>query len=371
MKKIINTEHLVSDKPQTIFFGEYSGFQRYDNPKYNFAVNMEERQRNAFWNPNEISMVNDAQKFPELPPEIQEVMINIWLFQTLMDSGQNKGIEEVLAGLATNPEFEALFKTWGYFELIHSLSYSHLLRGIFADSSKIFNKISEYPEIQKRINKEIDLYTRAKYIDELQTLEEKKKLVLELLVSAYALEGVKFYVSFLVTYIINNTYNNAIAGATRIIKLINFDEDMHTGMSAGSLDILKKEKSEGFSELMQSEWYAEMVNETFKGVYEDEMEWAKYLLSIAQIPTLTESVTDKFLKYYIDNRVQKIGLPKIYNQEKTDVVQWFMSYKDMNKDNSALQESDLAVYNIGIMKNDIPEGELSIDDILNLSHEVK
>lgn len=360
--KILDTTNLVPERSEEkIFFGQYSGFQRYDNPKYKFAVQMEERQRNAFWNPNEISMVNDSQKFFELPEEMQEVMINIWLFQTLMDSGQNSGLESVLADLCTNPEFEALFKSWGYFELIHSLSYSHLLRGIFTDSSKIFDRIAQLPEIQKRINKEIDLYSRVKNIHELETMEEKKKLVLELLVSIFALEGIKFYISFLVTYIINNSYNNKIQGASRIIKLINFDEDIHTSMSMGLLNILKKEKSEGFVEIMESQWYSDMVKKTLINVYEDERAWAQYLRGIGNIPGLTETVIDQFLKYYVDMRSVQIGEPKIFNQEKTDVVQWFENYKDMNKDNAALQESDLAVYSIGIMKNDVKDGKLDFD----------
>jgi ribonucleoside-diphosphate reductase beta chain len=76
MKKILDSNNLVPEKAlEKIFFGEYSGFQRYDNPTYQFAVQMEERQRNSFWNPNEISMVNDSQKFFDLPEHIQEIMI--------------------------------------------------------------------------------------------------------------------------------------------------------------------------------------------------------------------------------------------------------------------------------------------------------
>lgn len=358
MTTMIDTRNLVTPKEdEKIFFGEYSGFQRYDNPKYNFAVDMEEKQRNAFWNPKEISMVNDAQKFFDLPEKIQEVMIRIWLFQTLMDSGQNKGLEEVIAELCTNPEFEALFKTWGYFELIHSISYSHILRGIFADAKKIFDKIKDYPEIQARIDKEIGLYDRVAKINELDSMEEKRKLVLELLVNIFALEGIKFYISFLVTYIINNSYNNAIPGATRIIKLINFDEDLHTAMGVGTLKILKSEPSEGFKEIMESDWYTNMVKETFNQVYIDELDWADYLLSIADVPSLTRPVVESFLKYFTDLRLTQLGETKMFNQEKTDVVQWFEIYKDLNKDNAALQESDLAVYSIGIMNNDVPEGK--------------
>lgn len=362
MNRIIDTNNLVMSKSkEKIFFGKYSGFQRYDNPTYKFAVQQEERQRNAFWNPNEISMQNDAQKFTELPEHIQEIMIRIWLFQTLMDSGQNKGLEEVIAELCTNPEFEAMFKTWGYFELIHSLSYSHILRGIFSDATFIFDRIKDFPEIQHRIDKEIELYSRVKNINSLKSLEEKKKLVLELLVSVFALEGVKFYMSFLITYIINNSYGNKIQGATRIIKLINFDEDIHTSMCNGVLNILKREPVEGFKKVMNSEWYRNLVQTTFKETYNDEVKFLRYLLKLGNIPTITLKVGEQFLKYYTDLRVQQLGEEKIYNQERTDVVQWFENYKDLNIDNSAGQESDLAVYSVGIMKNDLPDNKVKMN----------
>lgn len=362
--KIVCTDTLVPPKEQEkIFFGKYSGFQRYDNPTYTFAVVQEEKQRNAFWNPNEISMATDAIKFFEMPEFIQEVMIRVWLFQTLMDSAQNSGLEEILAELCTNPEFEAMFKTWGYFELIHSLSYSHLLRGIFSDASKIFDRIDDYPEIKNRINKEIELYTRVKNIHTIESDDEKKKLVLELLVSVFALEGIKFYVSFLVTYVINNAYGSKIQGATRIIKLINFDEDLHTAMGSGLIGILRKTKAEGFSELIKSQWFSDMVDQVFDKVYEDEMDFARYLMSFGNIPGLTEKVFEGFLKYYVDYRRSQIGQPKKYNQEKTETVNFFETYKDLNKDNAALQESDLAVYSIGILKDDLGEEPITINDI--------
>lgn len=365
-ERIIDTKQLVTNKSkELIFFGEYSGFQRYDNPTYTFAVQLEERQRNAFWNPSEITLTTDAQKYWELPEHIQEVLIRVWLFQTLMDSGQNKGLEEVLAGLTTNSEIEAMFKTWGYFELIHSLSYSHLIRGIFADSSAVFDRIDDFPEILKRIDGEIDLYSRVKLLENSDTpIEDQKKLILELLVNVVALEGIKFYVAFLVTYIVNNAYNSKVPGAARIMKLINFDEDLHTSMGSNLLSTLKREKSEGFSEIMASEWYPEMIQRVFKKTYEDEMEFARYLLSIGDIPTLTEPVLDAFVKYYIDLRLTQLQQPKIYNQEKSDVVSWFESYKNLNLDNSALQESDSAVYSVGILRDDLDSGVMNLDEMM-------
>ena len=360
-KKIINVNNLVPDiKDNKIFLGEYSGFQRYDSPRYQFAVDIEEKMRNAFWNPNEISMQTDSHSFFELPEFIQEVMKRIWIFQTIMDSAQNSGMEEVLASITTNPECEAMFKTHGYFELIHSLSYSHILRGIFADSKSIFDQVAEYDEIKHRIDKEIDGYHKLSTLDEIATEEEKRKTILETLVRIYILEGIKFYVSFLVTYIINNNYGNKIQGATRIIKLINFDEDLHTGVIRGVLKVLQTEEREGFNKLMDSPWYSEMVVNIFNEVLEEEMEWSNYLLSFGDIPTLTPAVVESFLKYYIDVRVVGLGLPKIHNERKSDIVTWFNVYKDIDKDNTAQQEAEATNYSIGILVNDIPAGKLEL-----------
>lgn len=372
--RIIDTGNLVTDKAkELIFFGEYSGFQRYDNPTYDFAVRLEERQRNAFWNPSEISLTTDAQKFYELPEDIQEVLTVVWLFQTLMDSGQNKGLEEVLAGLCTNSEVEAMFKTWGYFELIHSLSYSHLIRGIFSNSSEVFDRINQYPEILKTIDTEIDLYSRVGMLEaethnETNTMsdDDKKKLVLELLVNVFALEGIKFYLAFLVTYIVNNSYGSKIPGATRTMTLINFDEDIHTSMGSNVLHTLKTVEREEFTHLVNTEWFDSMVKDAFQKAYNDQMDFARFLLSIADVPTLTEGVVSSFLKYYVDLRLTQIQQPKLFNEEKSDVVTWFEYYKNLNLNNSALQESDAATYSVGIMRDDLPEGVFDLDEMMKL-----
>ncbi|MBO6103661.1 hypothetical protein J6W32_01565 [bacterium] len=66
------------------------------------------------------------------------------------------------------------------------------------------------------------------------------------------MEGLKFYVSFLVTYITNESTNDSIPGVAKIIKLINFDEDMHVSLVGGVINILQRMPNEGFSHLFNS-----------------------------------------------------------------------------------------------------------------------
>ncbi|MBR2858392.1 hypothetical protein IKE96_04375 [bacterium] len=77
--------------------------------------------------------------------------------------------------------------------------------------------------------------------------------MLKLLIYIYFLEGLKFYVSFMVTYTVNYNYDDSIQGITKIIKLINFDEDMHVSVVGGLIRILMRDESEGFTELFKSQ----------------------------------------------------------------------------------------------------------------------
>jgi len=355
---IIDTSHLNDDiGDRKIFLGKYSGFQRYDVYKYKFAKQIESKMRNAFWNPEEISLVTDRVNLPDLPKHIQEILTRNLLFQTLMDSAQSRGLDSVLCNLTTSPEWEAVFRTQGYFEQIHSLSYSHIIREMYPNATEVFNKIDDYKEIQHRVDNELAAYESV-ITDEYTTLsdDKKRKRILELLVRIFALEGVKFYVSFLVTYMINNSYNSKIQGFTRIIKLINFDEDLHVSVFGGLLNILRKDDDEGFADIMNGKEYKDMVEGVFNEVRKGEIEWGKYLLSFGNVPSLTPKVLENFITYYANDRQNKI---KVGNTKTVsdDTINWFEVYKDIDKDNVAGQESEGLAYNVGILKNDVPDGE--------------
>lgn len=364
MKKLIDLDLIQKPKDIKIFLGKYNGFQRYDIIKYPFAKQIEANMRQAFWTPEEISLISDRENFKDLPEHAQQVIISNLLFQTLMDSAQNRGLDSIMSELVTSSEWEAVFKTQAFFELIHSLSYSHIIREMFSsDATSIFDRIYMIDEIKHRTDKEINEYSLLKeYINGNHpewSEEETKKHILTLLVRIYFLEGLKFYISFMVTYMINYSYNDAISGIAKIIKLINFDEDMHVAVVGGLIRILMREEVEGFSELFKSAWFKTKVNEIVTSIVEDELKWAEYLLSFGPIPSLTIDVFTNFMHYYANDRMKKINLEPIFkNVSKPEIVTWFDMYKDINKDNTAQQESTALNYNIGNMSMDYNENDL-------------
>ncbi|MGL4950468.1 MAG: ribonucleotide-diphosphate reductase subunit beta [Mycoplasma sp.] len=362
--KLINLNCKTSIQDQKIFFGKYNGFQRYDIYNHNFSKVIERAMRQAFWTPEEISMLHDRENFKTLPDHIQEILIHNILFQTLMDSGQNRGLDKIMAEIVTASEWEAVFKTQAFFELIHSLSYSHILREMFpSNASEIFDRVYDIEQIKNRINKEVYAYDEIEELlntGKLIESPENKKKILNLLIHIYFLEGLKFYISFMVTYMINSAYKDAIPGVTKIIKLINFDEDMHVAVVSGLINILKTSEENGFCELFSSGWFEEQSYEIVDGIVKDELQWGKFLLDFGPVPGLTTEVFKEFMNYYANDRLRIIGLDAKYTVSKNvEIIEWFKMYKDINKDNTAQQEAQALNYNIGTMTNDIENEDLS------------
>lgn len=372
MKKLLDLNLIVNPKDIKIFLGKYNGFQRYDIIKYPFAKQIEANMRQSFWTPEEISLISDRENFKELPDSIKEVVISNLLFQTLMDSAQNRGLDSIMSELVTSGEWEAVFKTQAFFELIHSLSYSHIIREVFSsDATEVFDRIYKIDQIKHRTDKEIYYYSLLKeYLNGLHddwTDEEKKQNILKLLIYIYFLEGLKFYVSFMVTYTVNYNYDDSIQGITKIIKLINFDEDMHVSVVGGLIRILMRDENEGFVHLFKTDWFQKEINEIVDGIVEDELMWAEYLLSFGPIKSLTMDVFNNFMKYYANERLKNISMEPLYpNIIKDDSIKWFEMYKDINKDNTAQQESTALNYNIGNMNIDYNDNNLKemLDNLL-------
>ncbi len=372
--KLVDLDKKVPISETKILLGEYNGFQRYDIYHHNFAKQIERLMRQAFWTPEEISLLIDRENFKELPEHAREVLINNLLFQTLMDSAQNRGLDSIMSELVTSSEWEAVFKSQSYFELIHSLSYSHILREMFSsDATEIFDRIYLNEHIKHRTDREIAAYDEIKkYLNGVMEVDHEgiEKKILRLCIYVYFLEGLKFYISFLTTYAINNAYNDAIPGVTKIIKLINFDEDMHVAVFGGLLNILRKNEHEGFTHLFKDKWFEKEAYKIVNQIVEDELEWAEYLLSFGPIPSLTKEVLINFMQYYANVRLENIGLEPLFkDNKKSDIVDWFIFYKNINKDNTAQQEAKALNYNIGTMEFDY--GDKDLNDIIKKLMETK
>ena len=141
----INTKgHLEKD----LFFDEGVDVARYDVVKYPALQKLYEKMLSFYWTPDEIDVTKDKIDFGKLTKNEQHIFIANLKRQILLDSVQGRSPDLALLPLASNPELELLIETWAFFETIHSRSYTHLIRNVYSNPSKVFDEITSIPEIR-------------------------------------------------------------------------------------------------------------------------------------------------------------------------------------------------------------------------------
>lgn len=346
---------------EKIFFGKFGNYIRIDNITHDIARKLKETSEANTWFTKEIDYKSDKTKFQELPDDAKRAFkLNI-AYQTLMDSGVTSGISYVLSQVVTSSIWSLLYARIAIEEAIHAESYSYGLSEVFGHkAAETLDLVYTDEFVKKRMEKECELFDNVSNIcienTNKYSLEEKQKALLQLLLGIYFLEGVKFPFSFLVTFIINNSYNNAISGFTKTIKLIAHDElSVHVVTGRNLLNILSKEDEQGFKHLFDDGTFSSMAIAIAKEVVEQEVLWAKYLFDDRQVAGINSQISESFIKYWANVRLKDIGITdNPYSKaEKTDIVDWFNNYRNINKQNAALQETSNTSYQKGTLKNDL------------------
>ena len=332
-----------------LFFGDYDGIQRYDRYKYPIMKKLYDIQEANRWSFNEINFGRDKATIGSMPEGHQEIYRANLLFQTLADSLANRFLEDVLSEHITSPELESVIKTQGNFELLHSNSYSFNIRQVYSDPEEFFNQGFLNKDIQSRLLLEQKCYQELKgTLDGDSDLDTKKKALMEAMIRQYALESLRFFISFLYTFQINELNGQNLQGSVNNIVLIANDELIHTNIFKHIIKILKDNPDEGFTELFESGFVRETMEKVFDEVIESEMQWYSYLDSIEEIQGMTEENVLQFLQYYANRSMAGVGFKDIkYREKENELVTFFENKKNINGQKALAQETNLLSYSVG------------------------
>ncbi len=358
-----NTILDISFKPEKekIFFGEFGHYIRIDNVTHEIARKLKEASEGNTWFTKEIDYKSDKLRFQSLPEDAKRAFkLNI-AYQTLMDSGVTSGLSFVMSRVVTSSIWSLLYARIAIEEAIHAESYSYGLSEVFGhEAAATLDLVYNDNFVKKRMEKECMLFDNVSSLclsnDTSINLDDKKKALLSLLLGIYYLEGIKFPFSFLVTFIINNSYNDAITGFTKTIKLIAHDElSVHVSAGKNILNILSKDENEGFKHLFDNGFFKQTALNIAEEVVTQEIQWAKYLFDNYEVSGINSQISENFIKYWANIRLKDIGIidNPYMKEEKTDIIEWFNNYRNINKQNAALQETSNTSYQKGVLKNDL------------------
>ncbi len=340
---------------EKMFLGAGKNVQRYDVQKYPFYERLSQRMLSFFWRPEEVSLIKDINDFNILTDQEKFIFTENLKYQVLLDSVQGRSPFLTFGQVVTLPEVEEAIIIWDFFETIHSMSYSYIIKNVYASPDKIFDDIMSNQMIMERAGSVTDQYNdfyqylikyQAQQLgvtckDEITEEELKRKLYLAL-VSVNILEGVRFYVSFACSFAFAE--NKKMEGNAKIIKFIARDENEHLAITQKMIRDLRTNKSEGFSEIIES--LDEEVYKLYKDAAEQEMRWAGYLFEKGSMIGLNEKLLVKYMKYMTDKRLRGIGLKPIYN-EKHNPLSWMDHWLQNDKVEVLPQETEITSYVVG------------------------
>lgn len=324
--------------------------QRFEEFRYPKISRFEQEQRGFFWIPEEISLVKDAGDFKEASEAVKHIFTSNLLRQTALDSLQGRGPVQVFTPVVSIPELEALVMIWSMFETnLHSRSYSHIIRNIYNVPKEVFNTIHDTKEIvdmASNVGRYYDALHRLNCLKELgHSVDDEEHIdaVWMALNASYALEGLRFMVSFATSLAM--VENKIFIGNGNIISLILQDEILHRDWTAYIINQVVKDDPRFAGARTRC---ANDVFQMYADVIREEKEWADFLFKKGPVIGLNATILKDFVDYTAANTLKEIGL-RWPSQMKSSPIPWFSKHVDTSKKQAALQETENTSYVIGVM----------------------
>ena len=334
--------------------------QRFEEVKYPKIQKYEELARGFFWVPEEISLTKDKMDHKEASDAVKHIFTSNLLRQTALDSIQGRAPFQVFGPVSSIPELEALALTWSFFETsIHSKSYSHIIRNVYGVPKDEFNKIHDTAEIINmaagigRYYENLHVLNIRKELGEEIPLHDHKKAIWLALHASYALEALRFMVSFATSLAM--VENKIYIGNGNIISLILQDELLHTEWTAWLINNVIKDDPDfiKIEEECEAEVYAMYIE-----VIQEEKNWADYLFKLGPVIGLNADILKNFVDYTAYTRLKEIGIKYLGEHPKSSPIPWFNKHVNINKKQTALQENESTNYVIGVMSDKVSHDEL-------------
>ena len=370
---VFNTDE-VDLKKQPMFFGKPLGVQRYDSYKYPVFDRLTTQQLGYFWRPEEVSLQKDRGDYQTLRPEQKHIFTSNLKYQTMLDSVQGRAPGMAFAPYCSLPELEACMNIWQLMEMIHSRSYTYIVKNVYSDPADVFDTILKDEKILERASTVTEAYDD--FINEAQvygtgnywrpdykgspstqyTVKELKRKLYRAIANVNILEGIRFYVSFACSFAFGEL--KLMEGSAKIISLIARDENQHLVLTQTILNNWAKGDDPEMLEIMREE--EEWTYKQFDLCVNEEKAWADYLFKDGSMIGLNDKLLQSYVEWIANKRLKAIGLKPQYDiAAKNNPLPWTQHWISSKGLQVAPQETEVESYVVGGIKQDVKKDTFS------------
>ena len=370
---VFNTEQ-VNTKKQPMFFGKPLGVQRYDSYKYPVFDKLTTQQLGYFWRPEEVSLQKDRSDYQTLRPEQKHIFTSNLKYQIMLDSVQGRGPGMAFIPYCSLPELEACMEVWGFMEMIHSRSYTYIIKNVYSDPSEVFDKIVTDDRILERASS-----VTASYDDFIRSaqqwgtgnmwqedfrqspssqweIKDVKRKLYRAVANVNILEGIRFYVSFACSFAFGEL--KLMEGSAKIISLIARDENQHLAITQNILNKWAQGDDPEMKQIMKEE--EEWTYKAFDKAVNEEKRWADYLFKDGSMIGLNDKLLQQYVEWVANRRLKAIGLKPQYDiAASANPLPWTQHWISSKGLQVAPQETEVESYVVGGIKQDVKKDTFS------------
>mgnify|MGYP001165547118 FL=1 len=369
---VFNTQK-VDTKKQPMFFGAPLGVQRYDSFKYPAFENLTKSQLGYFWRPEEVSLQKDRGDYQSLRPEQKHIFTSNLKYQVMLDSVQGRAPGMAFAPYCSLPELEGCMNVWQMMEMIHSRSYTYIMKNVYPNPSEVFDTILTDNKILERaesvtgsydafVNQAHQYDTSNWWKSEWQgpnADNEKKELKRKLyraVANVNILEGIRFYVSFACSFAFGEL--KCMEGSAKIISLIARDENQHLAITQNILNNWRKGDDKQMVEIVKEE--ESWILKEFQKCVDEEKRWAEYLFKDGSMIGLNDKLLHRYVEWVANRRMRSIGIKPIYDvSARNNPLPWTEHWISSKGLQVAPQETEVESYIVGGIKQDVKKDTFS------------
>ena len=370
---VFNTEQ-VNTKKQPMFFGKPLGVQRYDSYKYPVFDKLTTQQLGYFWRPEEVSLQKDRGDYQTLRPEQKHIYTSNLKYQIMLDSIQGRGPGMAFIPYCSLPELEACMEVWGFMEMIHSRSYTYIIKNVYSDPSEVFDKIVTDDRILERSKSVTGAYDD--FINSAQQwgtgnmwqedfrgspsskweIKDVKRKLYRAVANVNILEGIRFYVSFACSFAFGEL--KLMEGSAKIISLIARDENQHLAITQNILNKWRSGDDPEMKQIMKEE--EEWTYKAFDAAVMEEKRWADYLFKDGSMIGLNDKLLQQYVEWVANRRLKAVGLKPQYDiAASANPLPWTQHWISSKGLQVAPQETEVESYVVGGIKQDVKKDTFS------------
>ena len=277
------------------------------------------------WTPEEVSMQKDVEQWKSdklSETERRLIVWNLGFFSTAESLTANNIVLAVYRHV-TNPECRQYLLRQAFEEAIHTDTFIYCCDTLGLDPDEMFNMYNTIPSIKQKDDFVVEL-TKSIFDPNFSTdgTENIRKFIHDLIGYYVIMEGIFFYAGFAMMLALKR--QNKMIGIGEQFEYIMRDESLHLAFGCDLINTIKSDSPEVWTKEFQKE-----IIELIKKSVDFEKQYALDACPKGLLGINAHQFCD-YVEYIADRRLERIGLPKVYDTENP--FPWMSQSVDLNKE---------------------------------------